>query len=591
MKYILFFILYIIKISESTYYDFDSYKENSNGNENLFLQEFYDTYYIKNRTDEFIKNDNTQDIYSFYKRDNQNIKNDYYRTKRGILKTHKVGKLNSYLTYQLTNEINERKTMLINDLLLHYKYVQYEPLIFETRKPYSIHSRYYRSFLTWHFDYSNIYYTNYYSKINKISSLLSRAFKTWELYISLNFTKVDKKETADILVSFQKGRHEGDNNPFDGKGGILAHANFPDFDSSSFIHFDLEEDWFFETEYKKNSYGVFFIETAIHEIGHTLGLKHNVIPFSIMSPFSVKNSYYKRNGHISNYDIRNIQFFYGVRVENNKKIYQIMEKRQNNEDNEENIFLEFKKKKILDNILNKLNNLKDEWKYNNNAHIAPFLNNTLIDQDMIFLCNKSLDSLFFIDNFLHITYNDIIWRQSEGSKTEFLLPNKIHSYFKLNINKTRGIYIYDKDKYVSVLNSSTLQIFNLEKNDVKFVRNTLKIKTLTTQYLDDENINVIALLENNTLISFKNQYPIVNYKFENYKISNLKSMKTIFSYLKYIFFISNNEFLIYNIFTEDIIIKSLNYQPWLNCGISSKDFNDLQVFFDSNIYKKIVDYK
>jgi matrix metalloproteinase-14 (membrane-inserted) len=72
---------------------------------------------------------------------------------------------------------------------------------------------------------------------------------------------------VDIEISFERFDH-GDGNAFDGKGGVLAHAFFPQFGGTA--HFDDTEDWSV-TEYVGNQ----LLNTLTHEFGHSLGLRHS----------------------------------------------------------------------------------------------------------------------------------------------------------------------------------------------------------------------------------------------------------------------------------------------------------------------------
>ena len=82
---------------------------------------------------------------------------------------------------------------------------------------------------------------------------------------------------VDIEISFERFDH-GDGNAFDGKGGVLAHAFFPQFGGTA--HFDDTEDWSV-TEYVGNQ----LLNTLTHEFGHSLGLRHSKERNSIMAPF------------------------------------------------------------------------------------------------------------------------------------------------------------------------------------------------------------------------------------------------------------------------------------------------------------------
>uniref|UniRef100_A0A3B3QPV8 Matrix metallopeptidase 11a n=1 Tax=Paramormyrops kingsleyae TaxID=1676925 RepID=A0A3B3QPV8_9TELE len=74
-------------------------------------------------------------------------------------------------------------------------------------------------------------------------------------------------------------RH-GDVFPFDGPGGVLAHAFFPGTPRQGEIHFDADENW----TVRKSS-GMDLLNTATHEFGHVLGLHHSMDPEAVMSSF------------------------------------------------------------------------------------------------------------------------------------------------------------------------------------------------------------------------------------------------------------------------------------------------------------------
>ncbi|XP_072899339.1 stromelysin-1-like isoform X2 [Hemitrygon akajei] len=88
-----------------------------------------------------------------------------------------------------------------------------------------------------------------YSVVNYIPQLsffeieyaIWRAVNIWQKVIPLNLVRVFNTE-ADIMISFETRVH-GDNFPFDGRGGTLAHAFSPGKGIGGDIHFDREENW------------------------------------------------------------------------------------------------------------------------------------------------------------------------------------------------------------------------------------------------------------------------------------------------------------------------------------------------------------
>lgn len=67
-----------------------------------------------------------------------------------------------------------------------------------------------------------------------------------------------RKSGADINIAFLKRKH-GDNMPFDGPQGIVAHAFYPKL---GILHFDADETWTLN-----QSNGINLYQTAVHEIG------------------------------------------------------------------------------------------------------------------------------------------------------------------------------------------------------------------------------------------------------------------------------------------------------------------------------------
>ncbi|XP_043939975.1 matrix metalloproteinase-17-like [Protopterus annectens] len=114
-----------------------------------------------------------------------------------------------------------------------------------------------------------------------IRSLMHYALKVWSEPTPLEFPEV-AGSGADIIVEFLKADHQ-DGYPFDGPGGMVAHAFFPsDQHRAGNVHFDSDEDWTFRSP---DSHGTDLFAVAVHEFGHALGLSHLSAKKSIMRPY------------------------------------------------------------------------------------------------------------------------------------------------------------------------------------------------------------------------------------------------------------------------------------------------------------------
>ncbi|KAK2827677.1 hypothetical protein Q7C36_018603 [Tachysurus vachellii] len=144
--------------------------------------------------------------------------------------------------------------------------------------------------------------------LEKVREVFREAVEVWSYVTPLTFTEVLSGH-ADININFSRYEH-GDKLPFDGQGGILAHAFFPGTHRQGDVHFDYDEQWTLG-----NGMGTDLLQVAVHELGHTLGLQHSNSPGSVMSPFYI----YSDKPQLSKDDERRIQSLYGVKVVQQKE--------------------------------------------------------------------------------------------------------------------------------------------------------------------------------------------------------------------------------------------------------------------------------
>ena len=112
------------------------------------------------------------------------------------------------------------------------------------------------------------------------------------------------------LISFGSYSHGGTNveqtcpYPFDGPDGVLAHAYFPE---DGRAHFDEDETFTHGT-----SSGFNLLLVAVHEFGHSLGLRHSNVEEAVMYPYFRG---YDPDLKLHSDDIAGIQYLYGKRAQ------------------------------------------------------------------------------------------------------------------------------------------------------------------------------------------------------------------------------------------------------------------------------------
>ena len=119
---------------------------------------------------------------------------------------------------------------------------------------------------------------------------VQEALGVWAAVSPLNFTEVADSGPAVSDTSYSAGSTPNlriGHHTFDGAFGVLAHAYFPNPGSglAGDLHFDNAEPWAVAPSGSK----IDFIEVAVHEFGHALGLNHEPSPpagnNAIMNPF------------------------------------------------------------------------------------------------------------------------------------------------------------------------------------------------------------------------------------------------------------------------------------------------------------------
>jgi hypothetical protein len=154
----------------------------------------------------------------------------------------------------------------------------------------------------------NLYYyiRNYSTQFSasECETVIQNAFNTWASVSQFTFTKTSNANLADIEISWEVDSNHGSCNDF----GVntLAHASIgiEQYTCPGYVHFnDIKPFSTDSTQYDLES-------TALHEIGHVLGLEHSSDITSVMYPYGDSGpSGVMRD--VTSYDIITLNSIYG----------------------------------------------------------------------------------------------------------------------------------------------------------------------------------------------------------------------------------------------------------------------------------------
>ncbi|XP_062703561.1 collagenase 3 [Aedes albopictus] len=265
-----------------------------------------------------------------------------------------------------------------------------------------------------------------------VKQILRNAFNQWSMVTNLEF--VDSNDpAADIEIVF--GGRSHDNRKGKCKNVLgdtsFAHAYYP---QGGAIHFNTK---FFPGSMSQDE----FFTTAMHEIGHAIGLEHSVSQASLMFPIPVA-----RFSAVPEPDVERIQLKYG--------------KRQRLESTEIPTFCEVPKYDAVLYHQNKLVIIAGKYCY---TKLKPGAEPTLLSE----MWPGGPDTLDAAETFGLLTYlfkGDQVWAFKDA-RLQTGYPRKIHVAFP-GLPRNLGDVVYDKQKYLYAFKKDHYWRYNTVNKDV-----------------------------------------------------------------------------------------------------------------------------
>jgi hypothetical protein len=132
---------------------------------------------------------------------------------------------------------------------------------------------------------------------------ITRACATWTETGLVAFSVAEADAKPDVVLGWRRGHH-GACEPFSADSAV-AHSG--PVRNGTFVHFDAGRKWVADAEHDRDGYSLY--GTALHELGHVLGLGHSTVADAVMSTGVV------RSAPLAPSDLFGLQSLYGGGVD------------------------------------------------------------------------------------------------------------------------------------------------------------------------------------------------------------------------------------------------------------------------------------